>query len=349
MIVKESWDELKNEIRKTGYPVVCFGAGAVPVLAEPLLEKEGIWDQIKYFLDNDESKAGSKVGDIKSIQVMTVKSFEETNNDKFILLIMCERYVSVLKQLNQIKKWDNISCYIYIKLNYETIKSIPTETLPVTKKESAIPKIIHYCWFGGSEKSELNKKCINSWKEFCPDYQVIEWNEKNYDVQKTRYMSEAYKKEKWAYVADYARLDILYQMGGIYLDTDVELLEKMDVLLGEKAFIACGQWSAVNSGAGIGCIKGHPLIKEMRDEPRSDIPFVQEDGTLNLKQNGYYESKILRKYGFRQDFTMQYVCDLLVLSPEHMATASVLGERTFETKNTIGIHFCEGSWANKKF
>ena len=91
-----------------------------------------------------------------------------------------------------------------------------------------IPKVIHYCWFGGNEMSALEKKCIESWKTQCPDYEIIRWDETNYDVTKNLYMQQAYAAKKWAFVSDYARLDILYQHGGFYLDTDVELLQSLD-------------------------------------------------------------------------------------------------------------------------
>lgn len=102
----------------------------------------------------------------------------------------------------------------------------------------AIPKIIHYCWFGGNILPDKVQKCIESWKRYCPDYKIICWNESNYDVNKIRYTKEAYKEKKWAFVSDYARLDIIYENGGIYLDTDVELICGMDILLQNDVFLA---------------------------------------------------------------------------------------------------------------
>ena len=97
-----------------------------------------------------------------------------------------------------------------------------------------IPKKIHYCWFGGAPKSKLAKKCIKSWKRKCPDYEIIEWNESNYDVTKIPFMKEAYDAKKWGFVPDYARLDIIYNNGGIYLDTDVEIVKSLDDLLSDR-------------------------------------------------------------------------------------------------------------------
>ena len=123
-----------------------------------------------------------------------------------------------------------------------------------------IPKVIHYCWFGGNELPELAMKCIDSWKKFCPDYEIKQWNEKNYDLDSSRYIKEAYKNKKWAFVSDYARLDIIYNNGGIYLDTDVELIGKLDEFLDEKCFLAAEREEYVNTGLGFGAEKGNVVI-----------------------------------------------------------------------------------------
>lgn len=340
----EGWEEFIREIRETELPVVCFGAGTIPWLVEPMFEKLSIWNRILYFLDNDEKKAGTWVGEKRPVPVVSVNGFREMGKKRFLMLITCERFRAVLGQLQQVEEWEDIRCYIYIKLNYELIKGVKQTKIMLGGKEPIIPKVIHYCWFGKEKKGKLHKKCIRSWKEKCPEYEIIEWNETNYDIHQCRYMEEAYANRKWAYVSDYARLDILYRQGGIYLDADVELLDRPDKLLAEKGFIAYGQWTAVNSGAGIGCVKGLPVVREMRDEPRKQISFYNPDGTCNMVQNGFYESRVLRKYGFSQDFSTQYSGDMLILSPDIMATESILGERVFVTGHTLSIHHCGGSW-----
>ena len=101
-----------------------------------------------------------------------------------------------------------------------------------------IPKVIHYCWFGGNSLPEEAKRCIESWKKYCPDYKIIEWNENNYDVNSNEYMKAAYKEKKWAFVSDYARIDVVYKYGGIYMDTDVELVKELDSFLKDRMY--CG-------------------------------------------------------------------------------------------------------------
>ena len=115
-----------------------------------------------------------------------------------------------------------------------------------------IPKKIHYCWIGGNPLPELAIKCIESWKKYCPDYEIIEWNEKNYDFRKNQFMREAYDEKKWGFVPDYARLDIIYEHGGIYLDTDVEIIKPLDSLLKEQGFAGMEQPGIVALGLGFG-------------------------------------------------------------------------------------------------
>ncbi|MBP3463612.1 MAG: hypothetical protein J6K45_03935 [Clostridia bacterium] len=115
----------------------------------------------------------------------------------------------------------------------------------------SIPKKIHYCWFGNGDKPELVEKCIKSWKKYCPDYEIIEWNESNYDVTMCDYSKEAYENKKWAFVTDYARLWIIYNHGGIYLDTDVEIIKNIDFILETDSFLASEDNVHINTGVRI--------------------------------------------------------------------------------------------------
>lgn len=126
-----------------------------------------------------------------------------------------------------------------------------------------IPKKIHYCWFGGNPKPEIIERCIASWHNFCPGWEIIEWNEENYDINAIAYMAEAYAAKKWAFVSDVARLDIVAKHGGIYLDTDVELLAPIEDLIGNGAFFFFETERNVNTGQGFGAVEGHPAVTAM--------------------------------------------------------------------------------------
>lgn len=128
-----------------------------------------------------------------------------------------------------------------------------------------IPKIIHYCWFGRNPKSDIIMQCIESWKKYCPDYKIIEWNEDNFDVNCIQYTAQAYEKEKWAFVSDYARLAVVYSCGGIYLDTDVQLVNSINDLLKYDCWLASEDVRTVSTGLGFGAVKGNPVIKAMME------------------------------------------------------------------------------------
>ena len=154
----------------------------------------------------------------------------------------------------------------------------------------SIPKIIHYCWFGGGPINPESRKCIESWKKYCPDYKIIEWNEQNFEISQNRYAQQAYEAKKYAFVSDYVRLAVLYEYGGIYLDTDVELVRPLDELLEHKGFIGMehsapspyGRTLLVNTGSGVGAEPGCEMIGKMLAAYRN-AAFIQETGEPDLR------------------------------------------------------------------
>lgn len=159
-----------------------------------------------------------------------------------------------------------------------------------------IPKIIHCCWFGGSPKTDLAQRCIASWKRCCPDYEIREWDERNFDLDLNSYCRQAYDSRKWAFVSDVARIWALHRFGGIYMDTDVEVRRPLDPLLENEAF--AGFESAEYVGTCLlGATAGHPLFREMLQRYAS-LSFLGEDGTPDLTTNVVRLTRLLtEKYG----------------------------------------------------
>ena len=179
-------------------------------------------------------------------------------------------------------------------MNYEYCMKHKCKSCKKKCGEKMIPKIIHYVWVGGKEKSIAVVNCINSWKKFCPDYEIKEWNESNFDINLYRYCKEAYEQKKWAFVSDVIRLYALYTEGGIYLDTDVELFKNLDVLLNNPAFTGFENIGYPVTAV-MGAEKGSSIIKEMLDY-YNDRDFIWE-GFGNTITNTMIMSDILEKIG----------------------------------------------------
>lgn len=212
-----------------------------------------------------------------------------------------------------------------------------------------IPKIIHYCWFGGKPLPELAQKCIESWKKFCPDYEIIEWNENNYDVRKISYIAEAYDEKKYAFVSDYARFDILYEHGGIYFDTDVEVIKDMSPILERGAFAgveSCGNGAALNAGLGIASPAASPIFAEILEYYKLEH-FKNDDGSLNLKTVVTRVSEIFEKYGLTDKNEIQEVAGFAIYPPEYFCPKDYRTGALNITDSTYTIHHFDGSWLDE--
>ncbi len=210
-----------------------------------------------------------------------------------------------------------------------------------------IPKSIHYCWFGGAPLPQDVIDCINSWKRYCPDYEIIQWNESNYDIHKNKYMSDAYENKKWGFVPDFARLDIVYKYGGIYMDTDVEIIRPIDELLSCHAFAGLEREGIVAFGLGFGAEKGNPLIKEMLDD-YDKLNFYNEDGTLNLTPSPIFQTNILKAHGLNERNENQIVDGMHIFATEYFCPIEFSTNIMRKTKNTYSIHHFTASWYTSK-
>lgn len=208
-----------------------------------------------------------------------------------------------------------------------------------------IPKKIHYCWFGGNPKPKLAKKCFRSWKKYCPGYEIIEWNEGNYNLAAAPlYVRQAYEAKKWAFVTDYVRLQVVYDQGGIYLDTDVELRKPLDHLLTNRAWFGFEDGTYVNTGCGFGAEASHPILKEIMEDYR-DIPFVLEDGSQDILSCPQRNTGAFLRWGLRQDNSRQTLeGDVLILPADFLNPKNWKNGEIQVTENTLSIHHFGASW-----
>lgn len=208
-----------------------------------------------------------------------------------------------------------------------------------------IPKTIHYCWFGRGEKPELAQKCIESWKKFCPDYEIIEWNEDNFDITSNLYVKQAYEARKFAFVTDYVRLWAMYHHGGIYMDTDVEVLKSLDEYLHHDAFSGFESQTKINTGT-LASVKGFPLFAELLAD-YDNREFFRADGTMDMTTNVETISNFMIPRGFIPNGEMQ-TADGLAIYPKYVFCPSYnkLDDKEY-TKDTATIHWFAGSWKSE--
>lgn len=205
-----------------------------------------------------------------------------------------------------------------------------------------IPKTIHYCWFGKGEKSDLAKKCLSSWKKYCPDYKIIEWNEDNFDLDYNGYTRYCYNNKKWAFLSDFVRLKVIEEHGGIYFDTDVEAIRSFDDLLINNAFFGWENDSSVASGLGFGAEVSHPAVKEMLKKYEAFSP--NDSGDFPLIVCPAINTEALMKFGLKLDGTFQNLDGTLILPSDYLNPYDDPTGRLNKTQNTYSIHWYSKSW-----
>lgn len=216
-----------------------------------------------------------------------------------------------------------------------------------------IPKVIHYCWFGGNPLPDKAVECINSWKKYMPEYEIKQWDETNFNVNIIPYTTEAYDAKKYAFVSDYARFWILYNYGGVYFDTDVEMIKPIDDIIGRGAFLGCetdsirlgGSMPGVAPGLGMGSPKGHELLMDFLKLYQS-LHFITADG-INQKTVDQYTTELLMNYGLKLTESIQLVADTYIYPGEYFGPVSVVSKRLHVTEHTRTIHHYAASWQSK--
>lgn len=208
-----------------------------------------------------------------------------------------------------------------------------------------IPKIIHYCWFGGNPLPKLAKKCIRSWKKYCKGYEIREWNESNFDISTAPlYVRQAYEAKKWAFVTDYVRLYVVHEYGGIYLDTDVQIKKKLDDLLQHRAYFGFENGTEIATGLGFGAEAGTPILKEMMSD-YDDIPFIFPDGTMDLTACPIRNTNVFLRYGLKQDDSRQILAgDILILPSVMLCPIRYNMTEREGGENAYSIHWFSASW-----
>jgi len=281
-------------------------------------------------------------GDVK-IPIIKLDSLSSIDTDNTILLITPLAYYAIYENLDICAALDGIDCYIYpIMRELAAPHGFPQVADGAQVK---IPKKFHCIWFGRGEMSDLNKRCIESWQKFNPAYEIVMWNEDNYDLSRFPYAHDAYDAKRWALLVDFARFDILYEYGGIYVDTDVEMIANWDFLL-HNDFFGFIQNNWFGMGNGFGSVARNPILTRLM------TPFLQNDYT-KIDVSKYSEKVIVDNHNL--DKCKLHGIDVwrdgelinggAKLFPQDMVILST--RFSLKTQNTIGIHHYERTWSGE--
>lgn len=214
----------------------------------------------------------------------------------------------------------------------------------VEKTAKGLPKVIHYCWFGGGEKSQLIQKCIQSWKTYLPGWKIQEWNEDNFDVNACAYIREAYAQKKYAFVSDYARFWALYHYGGVCFCTDVELLRPLDELLEQTpAVMGFEMENSVNPGTIMSCPAGSALIAEVLEDYQQRHFMVEgKPDKTTIVATG---TKMLQRHGFTGGNKMQQVEEFTIYPMEYFCPFEHETQMMLTTPKTYAMHHFTATWS----
>ena len=296
--------------------------------------------QLEYVVDN--YKAGESI-DIHGTRSI-IRNYEQMGpevKDCIVILTSFKYVIEIIEHLDKMSILNGIDIYIpeLFKENYDKYNFNP-------QLIQVIPKVIHYCWFGNTEIPDKYKANIESWKRCCPDYEIHRWDESNYDITKCEYMKKAYDSRKWGFVPDYARLDIIYNYGGVYLDTDVEMLKSLNPLLGYDLFCGFENKNHVAFGLGFGARKGHHIIKSMIEDYKK-MDFIETEVSKDMIASPVHQTRILKEYGLICDGNSRLYDDFLVLSPEYFAPINGM-VFVKPTNESFSIHQYAASWYDEK-
>lgn len=347
-LLKGTQFELADYIKKNNYEVYIYGAGMIGKIVIPnFCIQFGIENNIKKYIDQDIKKNGSIVNiNQNCVEICRLENIKP-DVKRSLLIISNSDFNSIVNMLDSDEKFNGLKTVIFPVLQTIEINNKKNIKKNIIKDYSndMIPKVIHYFWFSKKDIPDNLKKCISNWKSKCFGYDIVRWDENNYDITKNDYVRHAYELGKWSFVSDYARLDILYNYGGFYLDTDVELLKSLDSLRKQGAFCGVEKWGNINTGGCCGAIKHHKMIGKML-EYRENIKFNKDD--FRIETNGFYETIPFLELGMKINNTVQRINNMTIFPSDFFHPYDYMSGQTVLTSNTFSIHHFDGGWMKEE-
>lgn len=343
---KGSFSDFARRAESSGKPIVVYGAGVIGQVAAPYwLNAYQLAEQVRCYVDADPHKQGGAVAvGERAVPISPVSALEELGSG-CLLLVTVSAFDAVVESLEKLSALRETEAWFLPVMLIERAHSLKSGGVVKTSETPLIPKRIHYCWFSGNPIPDSLKRCMETWEKFCPDYEIIRWDESNYDISWSPYMVQAYERKKWGFVVDMARLDLVYRYGGIFLDTDVELIRNLDELLYQPAFCGVEKWGVVTPGGCSGAREGHQGFLAMRQFRQKDC-FIQSGGSLNSISSGFSDTLALCELGLVPDGLTHILTnsDMTVYSSDFFHPFDYASGKTMITENTFSVHHFSGTW-----
>ena len=307
-----------------------------------------LFNKLEYIVDNNIEKQ-EKYIKYSGINIKIKDPVVLCKDDNFVLVLLLPlRYhKEVCTQLKSMIVERDVQVYSLrlMQSNNTSTDDDYAERFLENKTEYKIPKLIHSFWFSGEEKPPIYQKCIESWHRLCDDFEIIEWNTNNYDVKKNPYMYEAFKQKKWAFVSDYARLDVVFHFGGIYLDMDVELIKRFDDFRKADSFFCRQENCTLDLGSGFGAKNKHKLVKKLLDA-YNDRNAYNEDGSFSSIDQPSFLFPVFSEYGVENKKNTQIIANDVFLNQNYFVIGGK--EDHIVRDDTIAIHWHNGGWLSQE-
>lgn len=321
-----------------------FGCGVIAEQFSLLMRENSCQDRILGYVDNNQALWGHSVCIGEQVApVLSPRELCTLGGADLLVVVACTDAKGVYEQLNAYPELqDSCICFWQLMLS-EELQTQPVPSLSRLYAQPRIPKTIHYCWFGGAPIPEHLQRFIASWKEKCPDYEIVRWDETNYDVTRNLYMKQAYECKRWGFVPDYARLDIIYRHGGVYLDTDIELLHSLDPLLYQDGFCGFDVYRFINLGIGFGAAPGNPVIHTLLQEYNTRT-FCKPDGTQDLSTCILYQYRTFHRLGVSFDGKLAQIPGMTIYPASVLGSYDPFTEASSPKTSTLSLHHYDSSW-----
>lgn len=341
-------DQLKKyfETLKTK-DIFCWGSGKhFRSVTRSFLRKSGLMDNLKGFVDvpgTGDVPYGEKSYDRVSRDVLAMMDKEKT-----LILIAVTGYEEIMNQIRQNPGLSSFEAVpsIFLESLYEDMLLLSADKPePHYRRldKPAIPKIIHGIWFSGDPMPKLYRECLDSWKRYCPDYEIKIWDLEMYGASDCLFFNQAICHKNWSFASDYARADILYKYGGIYMDLDVEVLRPIDDLLYNDVYMGFESLDRIECGSGMGARKGHPFMREICAS-YEERPYLKPDGTWDNSTCPVRYTKVIEKHGLKKNGGFQFVEDITVYPFEMLTGKSFDTGICYKTEHSYTLHHHNGSW-----